>query len=630
MKAHTYDFLNTSGRSRPVTPASRSCDSSTTPAAMAEESPALPVQGKPASSSTVSSSQSQTYSAPSPADNFRVFKLLPGERDDPIYCELEPYKGQSYQAISWTWQGKREGQREDIICIGSSRMKSWPNLELMLRTLRSSTHPRYLWLDYLCINMEDRQEWSDQVLQVRKIFEMAQSVCVWLGEEGDDSKSAFQLMRRLTTFTFDNGSGYSTTPREWAALAALMNRPYFCRRWIIQELAFARCIRLHCGDEVVDWLDFTDSISFLTSRAETVINIMSGSESGRPQFPQFLNIFESMQLWPSVRLATLIQGLVRKHENGEIVEVLFDLKNLISQCWMFQQSVPHDIFYSIFPLSSDTQRHPQRPHRRPSSPSTMKAVNLSLRKVEPRTLVLRHIPEPLFVVDYSKSFVKVCEEFVHFTFEEYGDFDILCRPWAGLDHSQTESMPSWLQIAFSAPFEWQGQNSIWTRRDADPLVGDKSRSGSLYNASMASKLLDGWKLNDAEHTLFVQGFILGYVGSTSSLSQAGDIPSEWYAFAEVSTTSAETWPDSFWRTLVADRGPNGANPPAWYRRAFNFLSTAKPNDRSPGSQPKLVLELKRRIQASIWGRRLFRTIGEGWLGLARRTVRNGDGTFSDK
>src|ERR1700742_2893402 len=106
-----------------------------------------------------------------------------------------------------------------------------------------------------------------------------------------------------------------------------MNRQYFCRRWIIQELAFAKRIRLYCGDEVADWAEFADSVSLLTTRAETVISMMSASDSRRLEF---LNLFESMPLCPAVRLAGLIQDLFRKNEDEQITTSNFDLNDLIS------------------------------------------------------------------------------------------------------------------------------------------------------------------------------------------------------------------------------------------------------------------------------------------------------------
>ncbi|KAI4864753.1 hypothetical protein F4820DRAFT_422878 [Hypoxylon rubiginosum] len=51
-------------------------------------------------------------------------------------------------------------------------------------------------------------------------------------------------------------------------------------------------------------------------------------------------------------------------------------------------------------------------------------------------------------------------------------------------------------------------------------------------------------------------------------------------------------PEGFWRTIVADRGPNGSNPPSWYPRAC--MDCLNNNLRPNGDfRPDDVLELER-------------------------------------
>lgn len=558
-------------------------------------------------------------------EEFRIFKLLPGEQEDPLVCELKNYSGQSFEAISWTWNW-REKDLGERIQVGSSSVRSWPNLEFMLKALRSPIEPRYLWLDYLCINMKDSNERSEQILKVRKIFQMAHSACVWLGEEADDSRLAFQLIIRLMAMRGDDEAVRTTSPREWAALAALMNRKYFCRRWIIQELASARRILLHCGGDVVQWSDFADSILLLQNQMEAVLGSIPASNSSQQH--QTLNLYEATKLWPSVHLATLVQGLFLKNENGKAIEPRYRLKTLMSLCWMFQASVPQDIFYSLLPVCNDI--HAVTSSGFYTGPTYDEKITPLQRSYDLGPLESDYYrSDHLFLVDYSRTFLRVCIDFVSFNFSQYGEFDVLCRPWAAIDRSQYSSLPSWLTTAFTVPFEWHGPNSVWVRRTADPLVGGINGRRSAYNASQGSELLPGWNLGDSGHSersLFVQGFVLDTIREVSSPSALGNIPDSWFAFAQPQlkdfdnlSESISADNDTLWRTLVVDRDSEGRNPPVWYARAFNAIKSTR---------SKVVVQFLQRVQASIWGRRLFWTAKDHCLGLGPKDTHNGDGMLS--
>ena len=71
-------------------------------------------------------------------------------------------------------------------------------------------------------------------------------------------------------------------------------------------------------------------------------------------------------------------------------------------------------------------------------------------------------------------------------------------------------------------------------------------------------------------------------------------------------------PADFWRTVVADRGPDGENAPSWYRRACQHvyrrignvdLDTTKMITASLSDDADFL----RRMQSITWGRRLFKS-----------------------
>ena len=75
-----------------------------------------------------------------------------------------------------------------------------------------------LWVDAICIkqieqddNLHDEEknlEKSNQISIMTDIYEMAENVCVWLGEESEDSAKAIELVNRLVQLKdFDHIAG---------------------------------------------------------------------------------------------------------------------------------------------------------------------------------------------------------------------------------------------------------------------------------------------------------------------------------------------------------------------------------------------------------------------------------------
>ena len=54
-----------------------------------------------------------------------------------------------------------------------------------------------LWADALCINQNDSQAQSDQARMIALVYNGAQEVIAWLGEEDDDTKIAMETCREL-------------------------------------------------------------------------------------------------------------------------------------------------------------------------------------------------------------------------------------------------------------------------------------------------------------------------------------------------------------------------------------------------------------------------------------------------
>lgn len=95
-----------------------------------------------------------------------------------------------------------------------------------------------------------------------EVYSRATRVCVSLGEASVDSDLALNFISRVVNLDdCDRLVADRGTPQEWAALSSLMRRPWFSRRWVVQEIALAASATLYCGDAFVDWADFADAVS---------------------------------------------------------------------------------------------------------------------------------------------------------------------------------------------------------------------------------------------------------------------------------------------------------------------------------------------------------------------------------
>lgn len=85
--------------------------------------------------------------------------------------------------------------------------------------------------------------------------------------------------------------------------------------------------------------------------------------------------------------------------------------------------------------------------------------------------------------------------------------------------------------------------------------------------------------------------------------------------SDPSFKSTDDIPDKLWRTLVADRGPNGSNPPSWYQRACLFCLNKGINTHDINTEalikdldsPAVMVDFLIRVYGVIFNRRFFKS-----------------------
>jgi hypothetical protein len=184
--------------------------------------------------------------------NIRILHLQPGEPHDSIFIEVSHEKLDAktiddYHALSWQWGTEKETAPIRIKNKDSkdSDVQVWytkPNLVVALKRLRWNDKIRRLWVDAICINQDELdKEKANQIAIMNQIYGTAEEVCVWLGEESNDSGRAIDFINKLADLKdFDSIAALEKNNPQYSigldlkALVSLLRRGWFSRRWVVQ------------------------------------------------------------------------------------------------------------------------------------------------------------------------------------------------------------------------------------------------------------------------------------------------------------------------------------------------------------------------------------------------------------
>jgi hypothetical protein len=192
----------------------------------------------------------------------RLLRLEPGEEGADIHCSLTHVlldDKPEYEALSYMWGDATLSQP---ILLAENPHFVTENLEIALQHIRRKDEARILWIDALCINQKDLKERGEQVQKMKLIFDTASVILAWLGKAEDNSDEAFDLLlemseaiakldniRYITPFNLE-AVGFHTDEKDWGPVLKLLDRPYWTRCWVIQELIRSGFMLTH-GDSVV-------------------------------------------------------------------------------------------------------------------------------------------------------------------------------------------------------------------------------------------------------------------------------------------------------------------------------------------------------------------------------------------
>jgi hypothetical protein len=234
---------------------------------------------------------------------FRLLRLLKGD-EDPIQCQLlestlaPPEDVRDYAALSYVWGSV---SRPCEIKINGWKVAVTKTVYLALRDLRYQEEDRFLWIDALCIDQENKEERGQQVQRMGSIYSKAEQVIIWLGEATYDTDYIMHYMKQLEKESIKHASGnQKITDEQWASIwlavvhclsddqrdllvkgfLSLLHRNWFKRVWVIQETANARAAEIVCGSSSISASIFVLMPSLLAvtpdPHCQPILDIMPG------------------------------------------------------------------------------------------------------------------------------------------------------------------------------------------------------------------------------------------------------------------------------------------------------------------------------------------------------------------
>ena len=95
-----------------------------------------------------------------------------------------------------------------------------------------------------------------------RIYTRSSNVCIWLGEDTDEDERAINFIREEITHlkNFDAISSDEKYSEKWHALMMLMQREWFSRRWVVQEISLAKRAQIYCGPHFIPWKEFAVAV----------------------------------------------------------------------------------------------------------------------------------------------------------------------------------------------------------------------------------------------------------------------------------------------------------------------------------------------------------------------------------
>lgn len=474
------------------------------------------------------------------------------------------------------------------------------NLFHALRRIRLVDDYTWIWVDAICIDQSNDDEKSTQLPKMPQIYSCAYNVIAWLGEAdgaGEDVNKAIDLipnilnLKTLDLMLQNRLPDQQEAIRHWKSFGRLLQRSWFSRRWVIQEVACAWRLSVRLGEHILSWQDFADAVD-LYSKNIDLIRALPGYASEDPP----IEVEDEHQVGESSAMA-LIQmsrNIFWKEQGTRLMSRLMTLEALVSTASSFAVTDLRDIVYALLYLAND---------RNQSSIAHVSSTAQALR------------------ANYSLHVVDIFINFVGYCLQRSACLDIICRHWAMWPKTRCDipyegrTLPTWIGVAVHTKTVTAESSNL-----GDNLIG--SAHHPIYNASRDTKM----HVQISGPVLQADGVLLNLIYILSDPIAEGIVGNDCLKMLGWPGAVSNDVDEKIWRTLVANRGLSGTAAPTWYRRACALsLTMLEPDGHfdttklmREGHLPNTVVEYATRVHKATNNRRVFKSTSDSlaWAGVS--------------
>lgn len=298
-----------------------------------------------------------------------------------------------YAAVSYVWGDVSDTTEAEV---NGELYPIGLNLHMALHKLRQRRVDSWLWVDSLCIQQNDAEEKSWQVNQMRDIFLRASPVYMWLGQGTGESNIAMDFVSRmgpralaagaldLSPFGGENKAitddiekkchprqGHEDAPMRTElarvllellyeeglngepprsylciGISNILQRDYWHRIWIIQEISFTKGALVLCGEKSESFEAFVAILNAIWYCKQSNLSSL---------LPEFGNFGTDLDVNLYKIRALDVRWQYFRRDQIRLVDILFE-KGAAPGRPYYSASDPRDIVFGLLGVVSDGQQ----------------------------------------------------------------------------------------------------------------------------------------------------------------------------------------------------------------------------------------------------------------------------------
>ena len=518
------------------------------------------------------------------ADEIRLVTIKAGRAADDVQCTLGKRlssEAPTYEALSYAWGDAAETKH---ISLGSFSFLVTDNLHAALRHLRREHEDRTMWIDAICIDQTDDLEKNHQVRMMKRIYERAEKVVVWLGEGNEHINTVFEKLSAVEILNKDELHSMKTQdlktmfgPLAWKAFKDIFGLAWWKRIWVIQEVEVARNVLAVCGNAQISAQTFDVAIS----KIREIVH------------PDLLCLDRDVVLTKTIKAPLEIDP----RPGG---------RDLLSLAYLYcgrESTDARDKLYALLGLSEDMDFEP----------------------------------------DYRLSVVDVYARFVTACIKRSGKLDILNFAGLGNQKDIPSWIPDWSNLKGAKPLH---NYKSWTHAPHFNASSPLELNGVTRHSTQTSWETTPIHINGAFLCVIENGFVFDTVRSLSNpavkvkalKSSNTPLMKQWISmYQEEEKVKLEKyghpWPyntrddirNAFWLTLVADSGPSPNDRPSNSRQRYaaGLVAFTHWLHGSKQTPPPSNYDFQLNLNFTAWRRRFIIT-NLGFFGLVPMETRTND------